>query len=31
VQTVPFAIVDGQLSASLKFVLVEMLLMLTGP
>lgn len=31
VQVVPLASVDGQSSASLKFVLVEMLLMLTAP
>ena len=31
VQTVPLAILEGQLSASLKFVPVEMLLMVTGP
>src|SRR5580704_3553449 len=31
VQVVPLAIVDGQSSASLKFAVVEMLLMVTGP
>ena len=31
VHVVPFAMAEGQLSASVKFVLVEMLLMLTGP
>lgn len=31
VHVVPFAMAAGQLSASVKFVLVEMLLMVTGP
>jgi hypothetical protein len=31
VQLVPFAITAGQLSASLKFALVDMLLIVTGP